>query len=160
MLRSVALLLVPVLAFVGYQTLLRDEPDPLPPVDYASAAAAARAEAPFDVLVPVALPEGWRATSVRYTAAPMAQWHLGVLTEQNEYVGLEQITDSIDNAVATFAPGSSAAGTTMLAGSRWDVLISDGRVTLVRQAGNLTTLVTGTAPQEVLSGYVESLRAS
>ena len=58
MLRTVGLLLVPVVAFVGYQSLTREVNDPAPPVDYLTAAEAAREAAPFDVLAPTALPQG------------------------------------------------------------------------------------------------------
>jgi len=161
MLRSVLLLLVPVLAFVGYQNLVQQEPDPAPPVNYLTAAEAARDAAPFDVLAPAALPAGWRATSVRYRPGAEAHWHLGVLTAEKEYVGLEQIVDDIDDATAAFAPGTSPVGDVTIDGRRWQVRTDPGRgeTTLVRQDGAVSTVVTGTVSQAVLVDYIGSLES-
>lgn len=160
MLRSLAVLLIPVLAFVGYQTLLRDEPDPIPPVDYAGAAASARDDGALAVLTPAALPAGWRATSVRYTPGPHAHWHLGVLTDDDEYVGLEQVVDDAEDAAATFAPDTVAAGSVTVAGLRWLLRTSsDDETALVRSDGDVSTVVIGTVPRDVLVSYVETLRS-
>ena len=159
MLRTVVLLLVPVVAFVGYQTLARPEPDPAPPVDYLTAAEAAQEAAPFDLLAPTALPEGWRATSVRFQPGDDAHWHLGVLTADDEYVGLEQIVDDADDAVETFAPGTSPVGSATIDGTRWEVRADPdrGETTLVRQDGEVSTVVTGTVSQPVIVDYIGSL---
>ena len=159
MLRSVLLLLVPVTAFVGYQTWVREEPDPAPPVDYVTAAEAAREAAPFEVLAPAELPEGWRATSVRYQSGAQAHWHLGVLTAEDEYVGLEQILGDVDDAVQTFAPGTSPVGSATIDGRRWEVRTDPerGETTLVRQDGEVSTVVTGTVSEPVLVDYIGSL---
>jgi len=159
MLRSVGLLVVPVLAFVGYQNLAGADPDPAPPLDYVAAADAAREAAPFDVLAPTALPQGWRATSVRYQAGAEAHWHLGVLTAQDEYVGLEQIADDVEDAVAAFAPGTSPVGSATIDGVRWEVRTDPdrGETTLVRHNGEVSTVVTGTASQPVMVDYIEGL---
>jgi len=161
MVRSVVVLLVPILAFLGYQALVRKEPDPLPPVDYAAAAAAARREAPYPLLAPAALPQGWRATSVRYTPGPQAHWHLGVLTSEEDYVGLEQLVAGPEAAVEAFAAETVDVGTVTIDGATWQLRTdADEEVTLVRSRGEVTTLVTGTVSREVLVDYVESLRSS
>lgn len=162
LLRSMALLLIPILAFVGYQTLVRDEPDPIAPVDYAGAAAAVPSEAPFSVLVPEALPVGWRATSVRYSPGPQAHWHLGVLTADDEYVGLEQVVDDVDDAAMSFAPDTAAAGSITIAGQVWQRRTDSARneTALVRQADDMSIVVIGTVGLDVLVSYVESLRSA
>lgn len=161
MLRSVALLLVPILAFVGYQGWVRVTPDPAPAVDYASAASAVRRQAPFPVLAPAALPAQWRATSVRYTAGPDAHWHLGVLTAAEDYIGLEQVADDLDDAVTSFAPDTAATGSVTIAGQQWQLRTSSARdeTALVRQDGDVSTVVIGTAAQAELVAYVETLRS-
>jgi len=161
MLRSVALLLVPIVAFVGYQAWLRDEPDPIAPVDYASAAAAARSDAPFDVLLPEPLPAGWRATSVRYIPGPQAHWHLGVLTADDEYVGLEQVVDDLEDAVTSFAPDTAAVGSITITGQQWQLRANPAKdeTALVRRDGATSTVVIGTVTQDALVSYVEALRS-
>jgi hypothetical protein len=161
MVRSVALLLVPVLLFVGYQRLMTEEPEITPPVDYATAAQSARAAAPFDVLAPADLPDGWRATSVRYEPGEQPHWHLGVLTDDNEYVGLEQVVAEVDEALEDFAPRTSPAGSTMIEGRRWELRTDPGRgeTTLVRRDGQVSTVITGTVSHADLIAYVESLES-
>ena len=161
MLRSVALLVIPIGLFVGYQTLVQEEPDPTPPVDYASAAESARDAAPFDVLAPTDLPAGWRATSVRYLPGEQPHWHLGVLTGEDEYVGLEQVMAGMDDAVDAFAPGTSRTGTTTIEGRHWELRTDPGRgeTTLVRHDGQVSTVVTGTVSPAELIAYVESLES-
>ncbi len=160
MVRSVIVLLVLVVAFVGFQALFRRVPDPTPPVDYRAAVAAARQDAPFRVLAPARLPEGWRATSVGYTPSPQAHWHLGLLTSDDEYVGLEQVVGVAGGAVADFAPGSLISGTTTIAGRQWQLrsLPGQNRTTLVLSHDGETTLVTGTATPDVLASFAASLR--
>src|SRR5688500_2201871 len=60
-------------------------------VDLGDAVTGAKATATFEVIAPPALPDGWIATSARFT--PDA-WHLGVLTADDKYIGLEQATTS------------------------------------------------------------------
>ncbi len=160
MLRSVGVLLALVLGFVGYQTLLGDDPDPVPVIDYTVVAEAARSSAPFEVLAPEHLPTGWRATSARYTPGPPANWHLGLLTTDDKYVGLEQIANDTDDAVAAFSPDTVAVGSSTINGERWQLRLepSGDETTLVRSAGTLSTIVTGTATQDALVGFVESLQ--
>ena len=160
MLRSVAVVLALVLGFVGYQVLVRDDVDQVAVVDYTAAAEAARDDGTFDVLAPEQLPPGWRATSVRYTTEGQAHWHLGVLTDEDEYVGLEQIVDDAEDALAAFSPDTAVVGSTTIMGQRWQVRADSAgtETTLLRSSGELSILVTGTAPRDELIGFVESLR--
>ena len=68
---------------------------------------AREAAATFDVIAPKSLPKGWIATSARF--GPEA-WHLGVLTADDKYIGLEQTTTSAKGIVDDFAPKSRAIG--------------------------------------------------
>ena len=96
---------------------------------------------------------------MRYEAGDEAHWHLGVLTAEDEYVGLEQIVDDADDAVATFAPGTSPVGSVSIEGMRWEVRTDPdrGETTLVRQDGEVSTVVTGTVSQTVMVDYIGSL---
>ena len=82
------------MAVVGLITFLQahDAEDPTPPYDYSTDLAAARERAPFAVLAPTSLPDGWYATSaeLRPRPGPVYSWHLGVITDEEDYVGLEQ----------------------------------------------------------------------
>lgn len=161
MLRSVGLLLVPIGLFLGYQALVQDVRDPAPPIDYTTAVESARAAAPFTVLAPADLPAGWRATSARYLPGEQPHWHLGVLTAEDQYIGLEQVMDDVDDALDAFAPTTSPAGIATIEGQRWELRTDPerGETTLVRHGGEVSTVVTGTVSQEELIAYVESLES-
>jgi len=124
-------------------------------VDLADAVAGAQAVATFDVVAPDALPKGWVANSTR--SGPEA-WHLGVLTDDDKYVGLEQTTTSVKGIVDDFAPDSRPAGTAQLAGQAWQVRTeSDGDRIYVRDLGESSVLVIGSVRRTELERYVSSL---
>ena len=157
--RSVAVLGAIVLALFGVGKLLTLTPDdPAPTVDYKTAAQSSRTVADFDLLAPTSLPEGWRATSVRYETG---SWHLGVLTDDDEYVGLEQLRATPGQTIERFAAGSRASGTVTIDGTTWSRRTGpDDDVILVRRDGDMTTLVTSSAPPDDVERYVSSLSAS
>src|SRR5690606_30795495 len=109
---------------------------------------------------PAELPEGWRATSVRYTPGRSWAWHVGILTADEEYVGLEQARMAPDELVAAVAEGTEPAGETSVDGGAWQVRTDEerGETTLVRRTGKVTTVVTGSASQQTLEDFVRLLR--
>lgn len=157
--RSVVVIGLIILALYGFGRLFTSTPEnSVKAVDYASVVAQARPAATFPLSAPTSLPEGWRATSARFQTNG---WHLGVLTDSDDYMGLEQLTGSVDRAVDRFAEDSKAAGTADVAGQEWTVRTGpDGRVTYVRSESGLTTLVNSTASRSVVERYIESLSTS
>lgn len=88
-------------------------------------------------------------------------WHLGVLTADDKYIGLEQTTSSANGIIKNFAPASRAAGTAQLAGSRWQVRTeTDGDRIYVRDVGETSVLVIGSARRAELERYVSSLASA
>jgi hypothetical protein len=174
MVGALLVLLVGVGAFVVMRDVTRVDPaDPVRPVDYLRPARFAQETAPFEVLTPRALPEGWTATSVRFDPTAQEQsWHVGVLTADQGYVGLEQSERSADAMVADFVDeDADEGGEVRIAGRTWRVWTDSGRdpgadpstapegdLALVRSDGGATTLVVGTVSQDVLTGFVASLR--
>jgi hypothetical protein len=158
-LRSVGVLVLLILAIWGFSKLFTTKPDsPTPTVDYASTVKSARPAADFPLLAPPSLPAGWKATSVRFN--PNA-WHLGVLTNDGDYIGLEQAKISVDRAVDEFAEGSKTAGRVRIGSQTWERRVGPkDAITFVRVEGGLTTLVTGDAPRKTVEAYVSSLSAS
>lgn len=159
--RSLVIVLLVIGAFALYQSVLTDDPgDPTPALDYQTAVQAARDDAGYPVLAPAELPDGWEATSVRYTPAPEWGWHLGILTDDEEYVGLEQAVIDPADLIESAAEGTQPDGTIEIDGTEWQVRRDEsrGETTLVRQQQDITTLVTGTASQETLEDYVRSLQ--
>ena len=157
--RSVAVLSALVLALWGFGQLFVTTPDDtIKPIDYLETARSARPAAEFELLAPATLPKGWTATSARFTPT---SWHLGVVTDDEEYVGLEQAKVEAEQLIKYFAKDSKAAGTATIDGETWELRKGpDGDVTFVRSESGLTTLVTGDAPRAEVEAYVSSLSAS
>ncbi len=158
--------LVVLLMVIGGYMLLRalnhtDPASPTPSVGYHQAARYARQQAAFTVLAPPRLPHGWRATTVGFTPKPDQHWHLGVLTDQNRYVGLEQGDQSVHSMVRAYvAPHPRPGRPATVGGDTWATWTDQrGDLALVRRAGNTTTLVIGhDVPRARLAAYVASLR--
>ena len=124
-------------------------------VDLADAVAGAKATATFVVIAPPALPEGWIATSARFTPGA---WHLGVLTADDKYIGLEQTTTSVKTIIDDFAPKSRVVGDVQVAGETWQMRTeSDGDRIYVRDLGETTVLVVGSARRTEVERYIASL---
>jgi hypothetical protein len=159
-LRTTVVILAIMAVLGGAQQLLSSPPgDPVRPVDYSQALDAARDVAPFDVLAPDELPEGWRATTVRYVPGDEPSWHLGILTDEDLYVGLEQSVGTPEDLVEQHAAGSRPEGEVELDGSAWQLRREGDETTLVRdEKGPAATLVTGDAPQDDVEQLAASLR--
>ena len=162
MLRSLAVVLVYIAAIWLLSLFTRSPtPNPVPTVDYTAQLEAARQTAPYDVLAPTPLPRGWRATNVSASGDSTGfTWHLGFLTGQTEYVELEQ--SNVDRAafVAAQTEGSSADGTTLVEGQRWQRRLDSGagKRSLVHVDNDVATVVTGTFGYSKLAEFASSLR--
>ncbi len=148
------------MAAVGLMTFFqaRDTEDPVPPYDYSADLAAAREQAPFDVLAPQTLPPGWYATSGRWTAAgPEKEWHLGLLTDDGRYVGLEQSNAVSTRFIAEQTRADEPGKPVQVAGETWQTLTRGPETALVLVGDQVTTVVTGTASESDLIRFAESL---
>jgi len=158
----VAVLLV-VVGLWAISSFQRGSPEvSLEEVDYGPLLDQARDQAPFDVLAPVPVPDGWRATSVDWDGVgPEMAWHLGFHTSADEeYVGIEQGNAPADEFVSTHTRADRPAAPVRIGGATWQRLVSqDGDETaLVRRSDASTTVVTGTPPLEVLQRFAAALR--
>ena len=159
-LRSVVVLGLIVVALYGIgRFLFTQEPDdPTPSVDYATIVDQVRPVAEFEVLAPASLPEGWKANRATYD---IEGWHLGVLTDDEEYIGLDQAKVSETRAVQRFAEGSKADGTAEIEGETWSVREGpNDRTTYVRRVGDATAVVIGTASRPVIERYISTLETN
>lgn len=154
--RSVLVLGLVILVLWGIGRFFTRTPDdPVKAIDYAKVVSQARPAADFELVAPTGLPPGWKATVARFEPN---SWRLGVLTDDEEYIGLYQVKTGIERAVDRFAEDSKAAGSAEIAGVTWTVRTGpQDRLTYVRREGGLTTLVNGTAPRDVIETYVSSL---
>ncbi len=161
MIGAMVVLVLVVCAFVVFRELVREDPqNPVEAVDYARPVQYARTEADFDLLAPQKLPEGWIATSVRFTDGSDQRWHHGLLTDDRRSIGLEQTALPIPDAVEEFVDEEATQGEDVtVAGETWQSWTDAGEdLALVRESDDVTTLVVGRVPQATLEELIATLR--
>jgi hypothetical protein len=162
MVGAMVVMVVLLVAWVGFRSLTTQEPDsPVKTVDYAQVVEPARKAAPFDLVAPPSLPPGWRATSVNFNDQSQPRWHLGVLTDQKRYVGLEQAERPVRQMVRQYVDEDASRGAPVeVAGTSWGTYTdAGGDLALVKQDGATTTLVVGhDVPRAQLLSYTAGLR--
>ena len=162
MVGAMIVLVALVVAWVGLKALTTQDPQsPVRTVDYARDVPAVKKAADFDLVAPASLPEGWRATTVSFADRPVQHWHLGVLTDRDRYVGLEQGGQSVRAMVEEYVDKAASRGAPVdVAGRRWATYTdAGGDLALVRRTGPTTTLVVGhDVPRAELVTYTASLR--
>lgn len=151
---------------MGWRALNHDDAAvPVQTVDYHPWLRAARADGVLQALAPRRLPQGWRATSASYDSGTTPHWHLGMLTAENQYVGLDEEIAPRAQMVQQYVGGSPhRAGSLQIGGVSWQVWHnSRGDYGLVRELkarkGPLpeTVVVDGSATPAQVRAYVASL---
>ncbi len=160
LLRSLAV----VLAGVGLLVAVSPRPqgEQVRVVDVAAPLALAREAASYDVLAPAGLGEGWRPTNaaVRAVADGRHRWQVGFVTPADAYAEVVQSDEEREDFVAAESRNGAPAGSGVIAGRRWQRLVSASadRRTLWRPAGRATVVVAGTASWAELAELAASLR--
>ena len=156
-----------VAAYVGFRALTRDQPDIEPDVDYAACVALLQ-EAGVTVVHPASLPDGWRATTVNFERGTPPQWRLGMVTDGDEFVGVVQRQEDVEDLLEEYVDespdrGEDATPSNTLGVTSWETWSDDGgdhAFSAELPAGPLagqTVLVYGSAPvadQERLLGLL------
>lgn len=156
---SMIVLLLVVGAFVAFRALVRDDVEvPVKTVDYQQTVDFARTQVDFPVIAPDELPRGWRATSAEFVPEP-GRWNLGVLTDEERYVGLAQSVRSEENMVRSYVDERAVAEPPVeVQGQTWRRWTDEeGDTALTRTVGDMTVLVVSPAGLEVLTEFVETL---
>lgn len=157
-----------VLAFAAFRAVTSDtEPTPVRAVDYATTVTSARAENLLLVLAPDRLPLGWKATSATYTGGTAPTWHLGTLTEDREYVGVEEARTGIEDLVKEHVDADAERGEDVtMAGVTWQSWTdAGGDYALARTLDGPedvqeSVLVVGSAPADEVRDLAGSLTGS
>ena len=159
MVGAMIVLVLVVVGFAIFRDAGRDAPvTSVEPVDYLEPARYVRDQVDFPLLAPKQLPSGWVATSVRYTAGDEPSWHLGMLTQERDYVGVEQERRAASDMVADFVDKNATRGDDVTVdGETWQTWTDPGDDTaIVRQTGTVTTVVVGAVSESTLAAFVES----
>ncbi|MDQ1668132.1 MAG: hypothetical protein QOE40_193 [Actinomycetota bacterium] len=158
---AVVLGVVAVVLLVG----MRDQPSEqvVREIGYTAQLAQTREVASYDVLAPVGLGTGWKATSARgLTADGDVTWHLGFVTPDGHYAEVEQSDGPRAGLVNQHAEGAQIVGSERIGSSRWQRL--DGgkpeRRALVLRGDGVTTMVAGSATWAELIALATALRSS
>ena len=122
MVRSMAVVLIPVALIAGFVGLVRPSAPEVRDVEWVPALESARAAAEYDLVGPASVPEGWTASQVTYeTGASLSDpvWRLSFVTEGDEYVGLVQRTGDVEAVVRRELPGFEPDGRSLVEGQSW-----------------------------------------
>ena len=128
MLAALVVVVVGVAAYVGLRGLVQNNTaTPVPNVHYRGWAHSGRVDGKLDVMVPGPMPRGWRATSASYLTGSDPHWHLGLLTDQGRYVGIEESWAGASAMARQYVDTSAARhGTVTVGGRRWTVWTDQG----------------------------------
>jgi hypothetical protein len=149
-----------VVAFLAIVTW-RPKSEKVRAVEYSAQLQDAKKLAPW-VLGPAPMPAGWAATSVEFKApeqSPMT-WHLGIVTDQKKYVGLEQSNVTGKNYQSDKLGKTADDGTSTVAGVVWQrktLLDRRDEHALVLIGSGVTTIVTGNAGYSALETFAGTL---
>ncbi|MGD7788355.1 DUF4245 domain-containing protein [Propionibacteriaceae bacterium Y1700] len=165
MVRSMAILMIPLVLITIFFT--RNTGDaPVEPVDWQPVLTSARDEAPYPVLAPTNLPQGWVPTRVTWEAekkgAEANRWMLGWLDPGQTYFAVEQSDAAPGPFIDRVGREPRAEGTSQVGGQQWERQVSeDGRTrTLVQRSDKVTTIVAADAPYEALEAFAGTLSSS
>jgi hypothetical protein len=157
-----------VLAFVAFRAVTTDkEPTPVRAVDYEAVVTSARADDQLLVMAPARLPLGWKATSATYDGGASPTWHLGTLTDDGKYVGVEESRSSTEELADEHVDADAERGEDVtIEGQAWQTWTDAGgdyavaRSLVVEGQTVESWLVVGTAPEAEIREFAASLDGS
>jgi hypothetical protein len=169
MVRSLAVILIPVVIITYFFTRTPDAP--VKTVEWTAVLTQARAQAPFPVLAPRAVPPDWRATKASWLAkgrpalngdpSPRNLWQLGFLDSTDTYIELDQGDLQGQDLVADKTRKGLPDGQSAVQGQQWERRVSEDERTrsLVLATPALTTIVMGDLPYADLESFASTLAA-
>ncbi len=151
-----------VLAFVAWRGLFRGEGEVTPePVAWQESVELAE-QADLQVVHPRELPAGWTATSVELRAGDDPRWGLGVLTDDDDFIGIRQQDASVEELVSLYVdekadPGDDATVPSEVTDTWQTWSDAGGDRGYATELGDDAVLVYGSAPVADLEAYLELL---
>ncbi|MGC4940529.1 DUF4245 domain-containing protein [Kribbella sp. DT2] len=112
---------------------------------------------------PEPMPEGWTATNVEFRAPEQSPitWHLGTVTGEKKYVGLEQSNQTSPRYQNDELGKTEDDGTSTVGGVVWQrrtLVERKDEQALVLVGSGVTTIVTGNAGYPALETFAATLR--
>jgi hypothetical protein len=165
MVRSMAVVLIPVAFIAGLIGLIRPSSETVRDVEWEAALDSARTAAEYDLLGPQSVPEGWSATSVSYesgTSSADGVWRMNFVTAERGYVGLVQRAGDVETVVRRELPDFEPDGTSGVSGESWDRYVETGvadpDVALVQERPDSVVVLIGSESYAELESFASSLR--
>jgi hypothetical protein len=141
-----------------------DDVQPLPTIEWTPQVRAARADQALLIYAPEALPEDWKARSVDYLTGSDPHWHLGLLTPQGKYIGIDEGRVPVKDLVTTYVDKNASQGKDVtIKGEVWQSWTDSGgdyALTKSLKQGRFTVdsvIVVGSAKESEVNDFVESL---
>jgi hypothetical protein len=163
LLGAMVILVVAVLAFVGFRALLTDEPEVAPEaVDHLEVVALAQ-DADLHPVYPATLPDGWIATRAEVIPDEPPAFELALLTDDELFVGVVWSGESLDDLLVERVDDEDVEDADPLSvrGSvarQWEGYADPGGdLAYAAEVRERTVLVYGSASAEDLRVVVESL---
>jgi Protein of unknown function (DUF4245) len=164
MLRSLLPLVVICLVIVGWNAWRQNSVDPVHPIDPSSTVQLAATRASYPLVVPSGLAGGYRPTSARTDAgnagegAPVTL-EIGYVTPSTRFAGFVVSDDPRAGALRGVLDGARQEGSVELDGTAWIRWRTErGETALSREAGRVTVLVSGSAPEKELETVAAAVR--
>lgn len=134
-----------------------------PNVDIAPVAQQVVNELGWPIEAPQDLPDGWRASAVRFVPSTdqLRTWHVGYTTPAGHYVAVEQTKDATAAWITQQTNRAPITGTLSAGGREWQKYVRDLKTqnSLVYAGpGDLTTIVTGDGTFEELAFFADHLK--
>ena len=138
-------------------------------VDYSSVAEQVQRGVDEPLVAPE-LPAGWSANAAEWRSGGsdgVSSWYIGLITPQNEFIGLTQAVDANPTWIAEQLEKVAADDTITIDGVQWDVYRNPAPAedrgnfesALVTEAGDSTYLLIGTAADDELAVLAGALSA-
>ncbi|HET9499803.1 MAG TPA: DUF4245 family protein [Marmoricola sp.] len=167
LLAAMLVVVLVVVGWTGFRALFSDkETTPVQTVEWQPIVQAAARAGTVEVLAPPSLPHGWRATSADLASDGL---HLGLLTDEGKYVGLEERTASLQDLVAQYVDENAQQGRDVrLDGITWQTWTDPGGDYAVGRIGadrggaaagaRTSYLVVGSAPAAEVRAFAADLQ--
>ena len=136
---------------------------PGPVVSYAPDAARLRSAAPYPVYAPTRVPRTWWPVQSRLTGldTPPMAWALDFVVPGGGHASLQESDEPYATFASRMANAAAVDGHQRIGGTDWERRFREDKDqrSLVRRAGRVTLVVTGTASWTDLTALARSLRA-
>lgn len=161
---AMIILVVAVLGFVVFRSLFSDPPvQPVPQVDY-EALVSGLQDIGVEPVYPVDLPDGWRATEVRFDPGKQPRVEINLYTDDKNFVGLRQVDDDVDDLLSEVGVDNPSKGDPLTGAAAGDVAGTwdawtdeDGDHAYSATVGEDTVIVYGSVPADELADVVSRL---